>query len=332
MGERRMGKSDRSAIAETASSYVVRLSRGASDAERAEIEAWIDADPAHAVGFARMQAAWDATERLRAHPVGAVVAASTTSGRPSRRAVAFSSAAACGSAVVAGTVLWAKAQGVRVSTGVGERRSVRLADGSTIDLNTASAVEAKLTHTRRDVRLVRGEAHFDVAHDARRPFYVTASAARLRAVGTAFDVRMRDALVELTVTQGVVAVEASRTSAARDEPVAAGQGAVIRSGAVVAATLDAQALNQRTAWRRGVIDFEGETLAQAVEEFNRYQPHPIVLADPRLAGLRLGGRFRTDEAAAFLRAVSSSFPIDVIPTNDGGCLLAPRPRNSPSRQ
>jgi transmembrane sensor len=204
---------------------------------------------------------------------------------------------------------------------VGRRRIITLADGSRVHLNTASTIEVALKKDRRLVRLVRGEALFEVAHDKARPFLVDAGSARLRAVGTAFNVRIRENVVELTVTEGVVAVAQTgdavrRTSAPH---ISAGDGAIIRPGAVAPT-----ALRQRTAWQDGVIEFEGETLPQAVEEFNRYRTEPIILGDARLANIRVGGRFEVDEADKFLTALASSFPVDAIKSADGSVLLVAR--------
>jgi len=306
--------------------HLARLLGDPSEADRQAAADWIDADPHHAVAFARMQAAWDSAERLRASPslVNAFVQPPARA-RPRRRLLAggliAASVAVC--CVFGG---WAFLLGPQTyRTGVGEQRTIHLADGSVIELNTASLVRVTLGKSRRDIRLVRGEAQFQVAHDPSRPFVVDAASARLRAVGTAFDVRIRSqAVVDLTVTQGVVAVLSAAGHGAQPR-VAAGQAAVIDSGAVAETVLGGQALRQRVAWQQGVIELNGETLAQVVDEFNRYQAHPIVIGDARLESLRIGGRFQVNEADRFLAALTASFPIDVIHTSDGGVLLTARP-------
>lgn len=278
-----------------------------------------------------MEAAWETSERLRAAPPSlepAVPAGRDSippimAGAPGRRSFLFGSLAAAGAAVAA-TIGWRRLNNVRLyRTGVGQRRAVTLADGSRVTLNTASTVEVAFSASERRVRLVRGEALFQVAHDATKPFLVDAGSARFRALGTAFNVRLRPDVVELTVTQGVVAVaaregEVNVPSAAR---IAAGGGAVVRSGAVAPTALDDQHLRQRTAWQEGVLEFDGESLAQVVGEFNRYRSQPIVIGDARLEALRIGGRFEVDEADKFLEALTSSFPIQAIATADGGVLL-----------
>jgi transmembrane sensor len=304
---------------------------GDADArERQAIFEWIDADPRHAVAFARMEAAWEAGERLRASPpsIEPPEAAVEFDGKSpvSRRALIGGSIAASVAAVGA-TAAWRYASDVDLyHTRLGERRVITLADGSRIHLNTASAVEVAMRKDSRRIRLVKGEALFEVAHDANRPFLVDAGAARLRAVGTAFNVRIRDSVVELTVTEGVVAVAEGSVNVDRPKvsKIVAGGGAVIGTGAMAPTALDPTVLRQRTAWQDGVIELDGETLAQAVAEFNRYRGPPIIIGDPRLANLRVGGRFEVDEAEKFLTAVEGSFPVDAIPAADGSILLVTR--------
>lgn len=283
-----------------------------------------------------MEAAWEAAERLRAAPPELEPAAEAVADvQPSpggfargssRRRLMFGSLAAA-SAAIAATVGWRLVSNVELyRTGVGERRQITLTDGSHVTLNTASTIELAFNETQRRVRLVRGEALFEVAHDARRPFLVDAGAARFRALGTAFNVRMRPDVVELTVTEGIVGVvaEAGRGETPVGAKVAAGSGAVVRSGAVAPTALDGQNLRRRTAWQGGVLEFDGESLGQAVDEFNRYRRQPIVIGDARLEALRIGGRFEVDEADKFLAALTTSFPIEAIRTADGGILLVER--------
>lgn len=298
------------------------------ETERQTIFDWIEADPRHAVAYARMEAAWDLAGRLRADPPPmdkALPAGDAVPWVARRRLMSGLVAASVAAAAV--TAGWRFTRDVELyRTQVGERRVVKLADGSRVHLNTASTIEVALKKDRRLVRLVKGEALFEVAHDRQRPFLVDAGAARLRAVGTAFNVRIRENVVELTVTEGVVAVAQAGESTARPVTphIAAGDGAIIRIGAVAPTALDGQLLRQRTAWQDGVIELEGETLPQAVEEFNRYRTQPIIVGDARLANIRVGGRFEVDEADKFLTALSSGFPIDAIASADGSILLVAR--------
>jgi transmembrane sensor len=329
LSERPAGPDSRQAIDDQASALVARLQGEVGDAERRAIFDWIEADPRHAVAFARMEAAWDLAGRLRANPPPIEKAVSPGFGGDadqwlSRRRVVGGFVAA--SAVAgAATAAWLYEKDVELyRTRVGERRIVALTDGSRVHLNTASTIEVAMKKDLRRIRLIKGEAMFEVAHDRRRPFLVDAGSARLRAVGTAFNVRIRENVVELTVTEGVVAVQAGDSVRRTPPHIAAGDGAVIRSGSVAPTVLGDDVLRQRTTWQDGVIEFEGETLPQAVEEFNRYRTQPIIVGDARLANIRIGGRFEVDEADKFLTALASSFPVDAIKSADGSILLVAR--------
>lgn len=144
----------------------------------------------------------------------------------------------------------------------------------------------------------------------------------LRVLGTAFNVRIRAELVELTVSRGAVGisdgVQVLRT-------VAAGYGAAIRGGVAETNHLGDAVVRQRLAWQEGVIELDGDTLEQAVAEFNRYRNAPIVLGDNRLAALRIGGRFGTSESERFIVALQQSFQIRMVANSDGSILLTPLP-------
>ncbi len=208
----------------------------------------------------------------------------------------------------------------RYATAFGTRRSVALDDGSRIDMNTGSVIAVAFDATRRVVRLLQGEAMFDVAHDARRPFYVQVGDSLLRVLGTAFNVRIRAELVELTVSRGAVGIS---DGAKVLRTVVAGYGAAIRGGVAETNHLGDAVVRQRLAWQGGVIELDGDTLEQAVAEFNRYRSAPIVLGDNRLAALRIGGRFGTAESERFIDAIQQSFPIRMVANGDGSILLTP---------
>ncbi|PTQ13272.1 hypothetical protein CLG96_03925 [Sphingomonas oleivorans] len=290
---------------------------------------WIAADPAHAVAFARAEAGWDMADRLRASPPPLIGVAepetqdSPAERHPTRRAVAAGLLAAS-AAAVAVPFGWKGFDGSDIyETKLGERRSLLLPDGSKVRLNTASRIRIAMTAERRTIHLLQGEALFDVAHDAARPFFVEVAQGWIRAIGTAFNVRIRKELVELTVTEGIVALgHEGQAHKADDEPrVAAGAGAVLRRGTVATTQLDHDLIRQRIAWRDGLLDLEGNTIEQAVAEFNRYRPDQIVVGDPRIASIRIGGRFELDEGDKFLLALQRSFPVRTVKGADGSILL-----------
>lgn len=209
-------------------------------------------------------------------------------------------------------------RGQKYSTGIGEVRDVGLADGSQLHLNTDSQVKVQLDPHRRMLQLVRGEAYFDVAHDSSRPFDVGVPGAIVRALGTAFNIRIRDAVVELTVTQGIVGI---RTADGTMRKVPAEETAVIQPRTVAVTKMDPKAIDGRVAWRAGTIVLNGESVAEAVEEFNRYRSVPMVIGDQRVGRLRIGGRFKTDESRSFLEALEQTLPVRAVANDDGSVLL-----------
>lgn len=315
---------ERQAIEEAAARLYLKARESDSDSDWNAAYAWVELNPAHGVAFAKAEAGWELSERLResAPPVGPEAIAGPA-GRFealfSRRAIgALLAATLIGTISTVAVEKWAAVD--RYRTVIGQERAVRLEDGSTVRLNTDSAIEVAMQTNQRLVRLLKGEARFDVAHNPARPFIVSAGDSTLRAVGTAFNVRLRPELTELTVIDGRVAV---RDSGAASQTVAAGSAAAIRGGTVAITQLEKVQLVQRTAWQTGVIQFDGETLDQAVAEFNRYRRTPIVLGDPQLASIRIGGTFKPANSDQFVSALRLSFGIRSIADKGGSIILLP---------
>ena len=172
----------------------------------------------------------------------------------------------------------------------GERLSKTLADGSKVTLNTASAVKIEFDGETRRIRLLAGEAFFEVAKDAVHPFVVSAEEGEVRAVGTAFSVQRRDGLLQVELVEGVVDVADRRHR----------QKALMQAGQV--ARIDAEAIriqppprtDSLAVWREGYLQFDGLPLREAVEQINRYRPGRVVLLNNRLAVYRVSGLFRLD--------------------------------------
>lgn len=302
----------------------MRLSLDPDPAERIAIYGWIDAHPAHAVAFARAETAWEASARLKASATESVtptpvVEAASHDHYSGRRRFLIAGLVAASLLVAVSLVSFHKFYGVqRYATGVGEVRDIHLADGSVMHLNSGSAAEVRLTAHHRFIHLLNGEISFDVAHDKTRPFDVEAQSAVIRAVGTAFNVRLRESLVELTVTEGIVAVRSGKGVAER---VKAGNGAAIRPENIALTNLGQNLIDQRMAWREHMVELDGDTVEQAVAEFNRYRTAPLVIGDARVSGMRIGGRFRTTESDEFLAALQMTLPIRAVPGEDGSVML-----------
>jgi transmembrane sensor len=284
---------------------------------------WAAPSPAHAIALARAGVAWQQAGRLRAAPP--VMVDEAIAGLAGRVEAWLTRRQAIGGLIAGSAVAGAATVAVRslhsvdrYRTALGQRRSLLLADGSRIELNTATAIEVRLEAKRRLVHLLQGEAMFDIAHDAARPFLVRVGPSLLRVLGTAFNVRLRQDLVELTVSRGEVGVQDGDAPMQR---VSAGSGAVIRAGAVAVTPLNRQIVGQRLAWQGGIIVFDGETLAQAVEEFNRYRAQPLVIGESRVAALRIGGRFSTADSAKLVEALQESFPVRAVTAPDHSVIL-----------
>lgn len=229
--------------------------------------------------------------------------------------------------VGAGSLGWqALDRGDRYLTEVGESQTVVLADGTRISLNTDTRLRVDYGPARRQVEVSRGEAVFEVARDAARPFVVRAGASEVVALGTVFAVRLRlppdgaapgaAAALEVTLVEGRVAVRplgqgegGGAAGAAPAQPLLMQPGERVRlaaeAGAVAEPRLDRPRLEQLLAWQRSEAVFDGATLAEAVAEMNRYSRTPLVLAGD-LAGSdqRVSGQFRTGDNAAFAQALA----------------------------
>ncbi len=303
-------------IEHDASAWLAKFDAHGTSPEHDEaFNRWLEADIRHRVAYLRLEAAWRRAERLKElKPLdGGVDPDLLAAARPPRwRRLPMAMAAGLATVVACAGVwaAWVRYDGQQYETHVGCRSRIVLEDGSIIDLNTNSELRVRFDDKRRDIKLLRGEGRFQVAHDATRPFVVSAAGADLRAVGTEFSVRLRDsAQVEVLVTEGEVAIDSDRPQ--QHAALHAGDAALVRNDRVSVSRVDAQDLARRLAWTSGQLEFRGETLDFAVAEFNRYNRRHISLADPRLAQLRIGGSFKSTDPDSFAAALASTFGLKV---------------------
>jgi transmembrane sensor len=188
---------------------------------------------------------------------------------------------------------------------------VPLNDGSVVMINSGSELAVRMGQSEREVQLTQGEAWFAVAKDPSRPFIVKAGEVQARAVGTAFSVRRRSDGVEVGVTEGVVEAQAQH---GQDAPVrlVAGERVLITATSVVyLQSGSAASLDNALAWRNGLINLSGVTLAEAATEFNRYNKVQICVRDPHIASEQMAGIFRVDDPHGFINAVRATMKIHV---------------------
>ncbi len=248
-----------------------------------------------------------------------VISLSTTGGR---RLAAYRPAIAAGILVVmaAGTLGWLALRGPTYATGIGEQRTLTLADGSTVELNARSKIRIALHPHERDIELLEGQALFKVAKDKTRPFIVKSGDTQVRAVGTAFDVYRKTAATVVTVIEGRVAIlpppqasQADVESAGSVSPVVALPPMVLVS-AGQQVTVTAQAMTApkpadtaaATAWTQKQMVFASTPLSEVVAEFNRYNTRQLVISDPGIASTRISGVFSSTDPASLLRGLSAN--------------------------
>lgn len=315
---------------------------GWSVADDAALQAWLAASTAHKVAFVRLEAAWNASLRLKALGAGVPKGVIPSAGwwprsrfsRPragtsaetgsvaadrrreaSPRRVRFGLYGLAASLLVAGVLggtwlFWPEGSAYR--TVVGGLKAVPISDGSNVTLNTDTDIRVILTPAERRVDLARGEAFFEVAHDAKRPFIVHAGNRRVVAVGTKFSVRREDDNVRVVVTEGKVRVESGEGADAPPATlVPAGNIARAQDSGVIVSAESAADAEAALSWRRGYVVLHDTPIAEAAVEFNRYNTRKIVIEDPAIGDIRIGGNFRATSTDAFVRLLADGFPIRV---------------------
>lgn len=299
---------------DAAAAWVARMDGGDwSDADEAELQRWLAEDPRRQGLLLRTHALWQAPEIVADLAEDAPVESDDqVFERPGlwRRRGVLGGLVAASAAGIVGALLF-PGRGVAYVTKVGEIRRVPLVDGSVMTINSGSALQVRMAKRAREVELAEGEAWFEVAKDAARPFVVAAGKVRARAVGTAFSVRKRDNGVEVLVTEGVVETWSDGDEAQRVR-LSAGQSALINEHAIVHyEATKASSVDRALAWRGGMIDLNGTSLADAADEFNRYNERQIVIADPDAAGERFDGLFRINDPEGFAQAVRDALGLAV---------------------
>ena len=274
-----------------------------SASDLGELEAWLAASEANCAAFWRVEAAWQQAQRLAALRRGARVGAYLARHNLRPNLFRMAAAAFVAAALVAGWQLLpmhkSKAAGGELySTPVGGREVLALADGSQIELNTNSAVRVDIGAGRRQVRLVRGEAFFQIKHDAARPFVVMARGHRITDLGTKFLVRERADGLEVALMEGRAQVDIG-SAGSKSAMLLPGDVAVAKANALMVVRETPRELKSRQAWRQGVLIFDHTTLAEAVSEFNRYNRVKLVIADAATAKRRFGGTFPTNDLDDF---------------------------------
>jgi transmembrane sensor len=323
--------------ADEAARWAVRLdSDSVSDEERRAFEAWRDRSAENAQRYERAVAAMHVFDEAQHDPNLDALRRAALRYEPERRTLSFKGIAAALVLALVGLVAALALQGelsflaaapvaslyedgaADYSTRRGERLEVTLPDGTAITLNTETDLDVVFDGRYRRVQMLRGQAFFAVAKDPLRPFVVEAGGKQIVAIGTAFDVRLDNDRLEVLLVEGRVAVEnvarsdaVATLAALSDARVQLNPGeTLVATGSEVVHT-PAPNPERQLKWRDGLIEFDNTTLANAVEEFNRYSERAIRIEDPQVAELLISGIFRTNSQRNFLDALTSLHPVAI---------------------
>ncbi len=323
----------RETIEQEAVVWLARQMSGEMTAEEAiEFENWRQSSPRHTAASRKMQRLWQILPQAladngatddAANDTGANVIdfplrrqSSQSRRRPILRTLSWSAGLAA-----AASLLWAVSLGYASNflqhpladyrTLVGEQRTLQLSDGSTLYLNTNTALDVAMAAGERRIELLQGEAEFEVAHDSRRPFRVVSGHTTTEAIGTRFVVRYADHAGTVTLLQGKVRASLAAQPGIESIPV------VLHPGQQVA--FDQDQLNDTTtvdpnnadAWRRRRLVMSFVTLDEVVAEINRYRPGHVWLTDPTLAQKRLHVSIDIQQIDDWLAALPNTLPIEV---------------------
>jgi transmembrane sensor len=339
-------------ISGDAAAWLVRLDGHSSPQTWEAFVKWMESDRRNEAAFIRLRTAWTQYDRLKhLRPADGRIAGNVLDNLPDdprpvvtsdredrvdypqyidrRRWLMYVGATAAATAGV-GMLGWLSAEHRRwtyFETGVGGNRREELLDRSQVLLNTDSRLRVRLGNDgRRDSELIRGEALFTVAHDKLRPFYVKAVHTLVCGMGTSFSVRIHENReVEVLVAQGRVAIGSADPAAPAGTPVltnsapqaATDQSVVMGPDSLIIKQQAPGYVARRLAWTAGNISFDGETLTEAVREFNRYNRRHIAIADPAIAQMKVGGSFEANDPESFAATLEKHFGVRRIPAARG---------------
>lgn len=332
-------------IQEQACLWISRLDRGLHDEEKVILDEWLGESNAHRQALLDAANLWDDMSVLNELSGLFPQPRRTSKKESTSNRVMWSLAATFFVAAVALSVIvqrtWFDSApkyasvSEKVQTTVGEQKNVTLADGSKLHLNTNSIVTVDFSSNARNVVLLRGEAHFEVAHDKSRPFSVTAGNNTVTAVGTAFNMQyVNDDAFELVVTEGKVLVKDRFSVASNDllfgkKPITeegllmfAGEKATVKDKVEARENLSQNDIDDDLAWQQGMIVFKGEPLEAVLAEIGRYTPVRFNISDDNLRKRRVAGYFRVGDIDGLLSALKSSFNIDYEKVTENSIQLS----------
>lgn len=305
--------------------WAARLSdREATADDRRSFERWQAQTPAHAHAYRTIARIWNdrqlddaARHAAKRQPA---VTPRVSAGFVWRWARPICAAVACLVAMLWGAQYFDLLTQLQADqhTAVGERRTVRLSDGSMVTLNTESAIAAAFDGTIRTVRLLKGEAFFKVQPDPDRPFIVESGETIAKAVGTEFVVRTQPGADRVTVIEGAVAVS-SRRHQPSTEKLTAGHTIEHLGGRL--GTVQRIDVSAASAWLQGLLIVDDVPLAHVIEEVQRYYPGAIVLWNREIGERHVTGTYKLDQPSQILYHLTKTLPLRTANLADRIILL-----------
>jgi len=334
-------------IQEKASLWISRLDRGLTQPEKQELTSWINQNKKHHESLLSLASLWDDLSVLNElsglFPLEKMHKKHTIMPTLAMAASLILAVITCSSLLlglgsnndfnqkIASAVQY-------YETDIGEQATFTMPDGTSMQLNTNSKIKVAYTNSHRKLTLLNGEARFDVAKDKERPFTVTSGTQSFTALGTIFNVQKdSEQDMELVVTEGKVLI--SKTSnLAKDAAdkfeqltlhpltasiVSSGQKAIIKDNQptpIEKISLDQ--VQRDLAWQQGMLIFDGEPLAKALNEVSRYTNTRFEISDENIANLKVAGYFKAGDIDGLLQSLSFNFNIDYQTTSKNTITLS----------
>lgn len=285
-----------------------------SEADQSELDTWVAASPAHLVAYLRADDIWKRADRLKAlnrpFPMKANV-----SGKSFGKSTILKIAAVFVVTALAGVgtaFYFVSLKQQTYSTTIGGRETLMLSDGSRVELNTDTLLRIGSSDGERTVWLDKGEAYFEIAHNPAHAFVVMLGDRRVTDLGTKFDIRRDPDRTEVALLQGKARFDDAVNSAQPRQTILAPGDVVIATANSLSLTQEPlHELQNRLAWRNGMLVFEHATLADVANQYNRYNREKLVIADAVTAQLTISGTLPTTDIGAFTRMATKLFNLRV---------------------
>ncbi|GAA0761014.1 transmembrane sensor [Erythromicrobium ramosum] len=285
--------------------------------DQAAFAEWLEESSANRIAFLRLDHVWSNANRLAALGGGPLRRwrRPFRGWQPTKSLVRKAAAPIVAIAMAGAAAMALFTMPTTASTGIGERRTITLADGSSLELAPLTKVRYRIDSTRRSIWIDEGEAYFDVRHDAANPFIVFAGNRRIVDVGTRFSVRTSNSDISVVVEEGEVEVSSIADKDAEVVTLRQGSMANARGAAQVIVSSNPVAVAHRLSWRDGMLAFDEARLDEVASEFNRYNRQQLVIASPKTAAMRIGGRFRATNVDGFANLLRDAYGLKVTKTD-----------------